>query len=181
MKYIFFLLAILIFLSSCKKKSNSNDSNTYKLSDDICNACANTYHYTIVGEDTLLFRSIITPNNDIHNDEFNIKYLDTIRSPEPDNLTIFNRIGKQIIHFDNYKNSWPSKVPPYYQQDISGLSNGLYRYLLKKGSNNIEGYFIILTVMDNYIDMNLNIMPCHACMNVDYDDPLFFIGNLKSR
>jgi hypothetical protein len=168
MKHFLLFLLIILSLSGCKKKTE--EKTVYKLSEDICYACANA-SFSVIGEDTILISGLITANDDDFNDLFTIKYLDAIISPLPINLTIFDRDGNQIIHFDDYKNSWPPYIPGY-EQNITGLSNGLYKYVLSKGLNQIKGYLIILLKKDDYIDKHYLDLPCHQCIIFDMADPL---------
>ena len=167
MKQLLLVIILLFGLVACKKKSE--EATTYKLSEDICLAC-NNHSIKVIGEDSVFICDIITPNTDMVNDKFKIISIDSVICPLPNELTIFNRTGEQIIHFVDYRNSWPPYIPGQYSQNTDGLTNGLYKYNFKKETNQVEGYFIILLVKDDYIDKPFKDQPCKGCMIIDPDD-----------
>lgn len=172
MKQLLVLLLIPFFLAACSKKSTQV---TYKLSDDICLLCNNPPRH-IIGNDTLWAGNIITPNGDNYNDCFTIHTFHTFSRVDSLNLTIFDRDGRQVVHFDHYMNDWPKYIPSSTGQDLTGLSNGLYRYMLTSGLAHADGLFIILFRKDAYADKQVEETGCvNCCRCPDNEDPAFFI------
>ncbi|WP_167855050.1 gliding motility-associated C-terminal domain-containing protein [Hymenobacter wooponensis] len=68
-------------------------------------------------EHPLVISNIFTPNGDHHNDTFRIPKLELYPENE---LTVFNRYGKQVFHQKNYTGNWSG----------SDLTNGVYYYQL---------------------------------------------------
>jgi gliding motility-associated-like protein len=168
MKQIAFLLLIALFLTGCSKKSTQVP---YKLSDDLCLICDNS-HYKVLGNDTIELENIITPNNDGINDQFRIKRYGDHESIDSLSFTIFNREGQQIVHFDHYLNNWPAYIPSQYQQDLTGLANGLYKYRLSSTAGNMDGLFIIMFKKDEYTDVQASDAACFNCIRcIDENDP----------
>ena len=169
MKRTLILLLLPLCFFSCKKKSKVE----FKISEDICFACINK-SYFVLGDDTIQIRSIVTPNMDNFNDFFKIRNIDTIPSLFINNLTIYDRDGNEIIHFNDYNNDWPTYIPSQWHQNIEGLSNGLFQYTLIKGPEQIHGYFIIIISSDSYLDKTFWELPCrNDCMYLDPGDPYF--------
>jgi gliding motility-associated-like protein len=172
MKQILFLLFYLIFILGCSK---DDEQVTYKLSEDLCLICDAT-SYKVIGKDTIQIGNIITPNDDGFNDCFAIHQYRSNSTKDSINLTIFDRNGKQISHFEYYLNDWPKYIPSQHQQDLTGLSNGLYRYRLSGSSGNLDGLFIIIFMKDDYIDKHANEADCFNCAKYfDAADPALVI------
>ena len=171
MKQILVLLCISLFLPGCSKKSTKV---TYKLSEDLCLIC-DSAHYKVIGKDTVQLENIITPNDDAVNDRFYIKKYRTWENLDSINFTVFDREGKQVVHFEHYLNDWPKYLPSQNQQDVTGLSNGLYRYRLSSPYGNVDGLFIIIFTKDNYLDKNAIHAGCYNCLRgIDGEDPVFY-------
>jgi gliding motility-associated-like protein len=66
----------------------------------------------------LTFYNIFTPNNDNHNDNF---VVDNIQLYPGNELSIFNRWGKEVYRKKNYDNSWNGK----------DMADGTYYYFMK--------------------------------------------------
>jgi gliding motility-associated-like protein len=171
MKQILILISLALFLAGCSKKSKQV---TYKLSEDLCLVCDST-PYKVLGNDTIQLENIITPNSDSENDQFYIQRYHNNENLDSINLTIFDRSGKQIVHFDHYMNNWPKYIPTQNRQDLAGLSNGLYRYRLSSGSGYIDGLFILIFEKDEYIDQQAGDAVCFHCIRCisPYDPALF--------
>ncbi len=98
--------------------------------------CGDSVSHSVVIEDDLIFPNVITPNGDGINDVWAIENLNTDINPEdPDEyrhneLTIYNRWGKQVFHVKNY-DTWAKDgqihagTNPFSGE---GLSDGVYYY-----------------------------------------------------
>jgi gliding motility-associated-like protein len=64
----------------------------------------------------LFIPNLITPNNDLNNDNFHVKGL-----PKESDLSVYNRWGDRIYHSSDYDNSWGGE----------GVSDGVYYFTLK--------------------------------------------------
>ena len=166
------LLLVPVFLAACSKKSTQI---TYKLSDDLCLLC-NSPPRQIIGNDTVWAGNIITPNGDNYNDCFTIHKFPFHSRVDSLNLTIFDRDGRQIVHFDHYMNDWPKYLLSSTGQDLTGLSNGLYRYRLSYPTGHADGIFIVLFKKDAYADQQVEATGCFNCCRCpDNDDPAFIM------
>jgi gliding motility-associated-like protein len=172
MKQIIFSLFAILFFFGCSKKEAQV---TYKLSEDLCLICDST-PYKVIGNDTIQIGNIITPNDDGFNDFFSIHKYHTYSNKDSINLTIFDRDNKQIVHYQYYLNDWPKYVPSQHQQDLTGLSNGLYRYRLSSLSGSLDGLFIIIFKKDDYLDKHASDADCFNCAKYfDDADPAMVI------
>ena len=166
MKHLLIALCISIFLTSCSKKTTQE---THRLSEDLCLIC-DSASYHVIGNDTIRVGNIITPNCDGINDCFS--RFPHNSKPDSAGLTIYNRDGGQVVHFDHYLNDWPKYIPGQPKQDLTGISNGLYRYKLSFPAGSIDGWFIIIYKTDEYIDKHTADCGCfHCCRCVDSEDP----------
>lgn len=164
-----FVLLLSFFVMGCAKK---NTQVTYRLSVDLCMIC-DSAHYKVIGNDTIQLENIITPNNDAVNDRFYLMRYGSHEKIDSVNFTVFDRLGKQIVHFDHYLNDWPKYIPSQYQQDLTGLSNGLYKYRITSPSGNTDGVFIIIFRKDEYIDTHIADAKCFNCIRCfDSMDPV---------
>ena len=174
MKLILFVLFALMFFLGCSKKDSQA---TYKLSEDLCLIC-DTTPYEVIGNDTIQIGKIITPNDDGFNDCFSIHKNHTYSNKDSINLTIFDRDNKQIVHYEYYLNDWPKYIPSQHQQDLTGLSNGLYRYRLSGSSESLDGLFIIIFKKDDYSDKQACDADCFNCAKYfDAYDPALIVLN----
>jgi hypothetical protein len=172
MKQIIFSLFAFLFFLGCSKK---DAQVTYKLSEDLCLICDST-PYKVIGNDTIQIGNIITPNDDGYNDYFSIHKYHTNGSKDSINLTIFNRDNKQIAHYEYYLNDWPEYIHSKHQQDLTGLSNGLYRYRVSGLSGSFVGLFIIIFKKDDYIDKHACDADCFKCARYfDSADPAMVV------
>jgi len=164
------LLIAFCFLPGCSKKSTQV---TFRLSEDLCLLC-DSAHYKVFENDTIQLENIITPNCDAINDQFYIMRYGYHERIDSINFTVFDREGKQIAHFDHYLNDWPKYVTSPFQQDLTGISNGLYRYRQTSPSGNIEGLFVIISSKDDYVDTPVFDAKCYNCVRcISPNDPVF--------
>lgn len=77
--------------------------------------------------------NVITPNSDTLNHYFHVTKIELYQNSE---LTIFDRWGKEVFRKRDYKNDWSG----------SGLSSGVYYYLLdlKRNNRKVKGTISIL-------------------------------------
>lgn len=82
--------------------------------------------------DNVFVPNIITPNADGLNDVFEV--LDADKNNQWQ-IEIYNRFGRSVFKASNYQNNW----------DASGLSEGVYYYMLKDTANRIlKGYVEVI-------------------------------------
>lgn len=175
MKIFFTLMFFLFVFLSCKEESEEPIS--YKISEDICIACAEDPFF-IICDDTMAITNIITPNSDGFNDVMNffIFNTDSITCNLSNELRIYNRNGIELVNYDDYPGGhqgWPTFEPNSNNQNTENLTNGLYKYIINKGEESKTGYFIILLDFDEYLDLNFFDLPCvDSCFYFDEEDPL---------
>ncbi len=152
-----FLVATVIFVfCSCKE----DDLN--KLSNDICLSCSQPLKH-IIGKDTVLIPTIITPNGDNYDDYFRIANLNKYPA---NSLIIYDRNKNKIAEFSPYNNDWNG----HYNSKVYG--NGLYYYQLTLDMIAAEGSFLSLGNHDSYYNIKILSNSCGInCTFLDPNDP----------
>ena len=83
----------------------------------------------VIFEDEVPIANLLTPNNDGHNDFFELPDLEYFADYS---LTIFNAIGNELFHVrDNYDNSWEGT-----SSSGAKLPSGTYYYILQDNTDN---------------------------------------------
>lgn len=178
MKNILLLLLGMICILSCNKKEEVEEPIQYKISEDICVACAEDPFF-IICNDTIIASDILTPNSDGKNDilSFYIMSFDSSTCILATELWIYNKNGIELAHYDDYlggPNGWPQYNSNHNNQNTENLNNGLYKFKMSKGEEIKTGYFIIIIInFDEYLDMSFYKLPCvDDCFIFDPDDPI---------
>jgi len=84
-------------------------------------------------DDVLQYENVFTPNNDGHNDIFEIRNVEKYTANK---LTIFNRWGNKVFEASPYRNTW----------NAEGVPDGVYYYIFDAGdgSKTVEGTVTIV-------------------------------------
>jgi hypothetical protein len=170
MKNLLSIFLIIVLLLSCSH-DDEPQTPSYTLSGDICQVCK-TPSYYVLGTDTVVVSSIITANGDNYNDKFRVAWHDSVWATYTCRLTIRDRSGTQIMHYENYSGTWPEDIAGSTGQNTTGLVNGLYGFTIAKGTVKTDGYFIILLAKDAYMDKPISELPCQSCVVFDEADPI---------
>lgn len=134
-------------------------------------ACDNT-PYFIVENDTIKISKVVTPNNDGFNDFIMFFRFDTISNNFPIKISILDRYENLVFTDNDYKNNWPTYIPSQGTQNIEGISNGLYKFIFLYGTEQVEGYLVIILFKDDYLDKHIYEIPCFDyCMFHYFEDP----------
>jgi gliding motility-associated-like protein len=171
MRNIFAIILIISCFLSCKKDKDTKNKD-YKISEDICFVCTKIPFY-IMEDDTIQINTFVTPNHDGYNDCLKIRKLDTITTNYSISISLYDREGTIIFNSQNYTNDWPTFIPSQLQQNIEGLTSGLYKFKIICGIKQLEGFFIIILYKDDYFDKHITELPCiDDCMFFEFGDPM---------
>jgi gliding motility-associated-like protein len=81
-----------------------------------------------------VFPNAITPNNDTHNDYFNLKGCDVVK------LELYNRYGVEINRYNNYSDQWDGT-----NDKGDSLPDGTYFYVAEKSDGTSKSGWVFVT------------------------------------
>lgn len=168
----FVLIVVSIFISSCNKNDDQQESNDmYYLSDDICE-CSNQEALQIINNDTIWIPNAITPNGDGLNDRFRILGIEKIID---NSIRFMDRNNNVLIQFSPFTDYWDGTY--ILNGSTVTADNGKYYFEITAGGQTIKRALLLISSNDlseSYFDIKPSESDCDIIAGLlNADDPIF--------